>query len=320
MNIEITTENIVKEEQEMITSIETQKIITSIEAQKKNKTRVNVYLNNEYDFSCSTELIYYHNLKKDMVISMDKFKVIIEEDNYISGKNYALKCIERTYKTEKELTDKLIEKEYKEDIIQRVMKFMKEYNFLDDEKYTQMYINEKINSAGKTKIKYALLKKGISEELILDKLSATSEEEEEAVALKLLNKKYASIARDETDIRKIQKKLGDFLYRNGFKGSLITSMLKRELLSRDEDAKLQEIKAKEEETEEEALVRNNQLFEEAERRIEELKDLAEKRYNIIIKSEKNNRKAYKKLSDYLIRRGYSYDEIKVVLKELTSSD
>ncbi|WP_346961661.1 hypothetical protein [Clostridium sp.] len=40
------------------------KIITKIEAQKKKDNRVNIFINDEFAFGCSSELVYYHNLAK----------------------------------------------------------------------------------------------------------------------------------------------------------------------------------------------------------------------------------------------------------------
>jgi len=50
--------------------------------------------------------------------------------------------------------------------------------------------------------------------------------------------------------------------------------------------------------------------------ISKIYELAEKRYSIIIKSESDRRKIYKKLSDYLMRRGYSWSNIKSVLNSI----
>ncbi|MPN10992.1 hypothetical protein SDC9_158290 [bioreactor metagenome] len=47
-----------------------------------------------------------------------------------------------------------------------------------------------------------------------------------------------------------------------------------------------------------------------------LKQLAEKRYRIVCKLEQDKKKICKKLSDYLIRRGYNWKDIKKVLKEI----
>ena len=38
-------------------------IITKIELGKRNKERVNIYIDNEYAFSISAELVYKENLK-----------------------------------------------------------------------------------------------------------------------------------------------------------------------------------------------------------------------------------------------------------------
>lgn len=40
------------------------KIITKVEIQKRNKDRVNVYINHEFAFACSAELVYIHNIEK----------------------------------------------------------------------------------------------------------------------------------------------------------------------------------------------------------------------------------------------------------------
>ena len=100
-------------------------IITKIELQKRTKDRVNVYINEEFAFACSAEIIYTYSLSKDKNIDMDYLKEIIDEDNYIKCKSYALKIIERTYKTEKQIFDKLAQKEYDEKIINKTIDFLK---------------------------------------------------------------------------------------------------------------------------------------------------------------------------------------------------
>lgn len=271
-------------------------IITKIELQKRNKDRVNVYINEEFAFACSAELIYTYSLSKDKNIDMDYLKEIIDKDNYIKCKSYALKVMERTYKTEKQIFDKLSQKEYEEKVISKTIDFLKEYKFIDDEKYTEAYIKDKLKSQGKNRIKYALLNKGISDELIKEKLSYLDKEDEENTAVKLAEKKYKLLIKNESDIRKIYKKLGDYLVRSGYNLDIVQNTLNnvvKEELSRPNKTETQN-ESQDEDT--------GKLYE-----------LAEKRYNIIMKSESDNRKIYKKLSDYLMRRGYAWDDIKSVL-------
>ena len=87
-------------------------IITKIEIQKRNKERVNLFLDGEYAFSISTELVYKEGLKTKDEIDSDKLKIIADHESQIRCKNSALRIIEKSWKTEKEVRDKLILKGY----------------------------------------------------------------------------------------------------------------------------------------------------------------------------------------------------------------
>lgn len=275
------------------------KVITKIEVQKKNKDRVNVYINEEFSFACSMELVYTCNLSKDKEINIDSLKEIIDKDNLIKCKSYALRVLEKTYKTERQIFDKLLQKEYEEKVIDKTIDFLKEYKFIDDEKYTEAYIKDKVKSQGKNKIKYALINKGISETLVKEKLSYLDKGIEENTALKLAEKKYRLLVKNESDIRKIYKKLGDYLVRNGYNLDITQNILNN--IVKDEISHVNTNEPQQERGEED---------------VSKLYELAEKRYSIIMKSESDNRKIYKKLGEYLMRRGYSWEDIKAVLNSI----
>lgn len=278
------------------------KIITKVEIQKRNKDRVNVYINEEFSFACSSELVYNHNIAKDKVVDMDYLSKIIHEDNFIKCKTTALRIIERSHKTEKQIYDKLVEKEYDEKIIKRAIEFLKEYKFIDDDKFVELYIKEKIRSQGKGKIKYSLVKKGIDENKITEKLNNVDSSIEEKTALTLAEKKYNIIMKSEKNKNKIYKKLGDYLVRNGYNFNIVQNTLKT-VVNKEDDTEY----------------KNEDEYSKEEESIDELYNIAEKRYNIIIKSETDNRKIYKKLADYLLRRGYSWENIKLVLKSIVKN-
>lgn len=200
-------------------------IITKVEVQKNNKNRVNVYVDEEYTFSCDAELVYKYDLKKQMPIKLDDLKEIIAEDNYMKAKNIALKYIERTFKTEKEMHNKLINKGYDEKTIKRVISFLKEYNFLDDRKYADMYIKSKQKNAGKNKIKFDLIKKGINQSVIESVTENLTSDCEEDSARVLAEKKYKVIIKREEDSRKVYEKLLRFLISKGFTWELSKSVI-----------------------------------------------------------------------------------------------
>ena len=208
-------------------------IITKIEVGKRNKERVNIYIDEEYAFSISAELIYKENIKVKDKIDVDSLKKLADEDNYIKCKNTALKTIERTYKSEKELAQKLALKGYDDHIINRTINFMKEYNLLNDNNYATMYVKDKSRNIGKKKIKYSLLQKGIDEEIIESELEKINNDEVKAIVYEMALKKYKVFSKRENDNYKLTQKLYRFLMGKGYDYDLIKDVVKSIVKSED---------------------------------------------------------------------------------------
>jgi len=270
-------------------------IITSIEVQKKNKDRVNIFINNEFSFACSNELIYSHGLKKGLLVEPKSLEEVVKADEYIKGKTAALRYIERAMKTKKQVEDMLYKKEMSEETVSRVIEFLKNYSFIDDKRYAESFIKQKLKESGKNKIKYDLLKKGIDEELIKELLDKVSSEDESTVALTLAEKKVRILGKSERDKGKLLGKVTKYLLSKGYTYDLINQVVNKVALTIAED--------------EEAL-------EETEVDFEELLALAQKKYNLLKNNEDNPMKLKKKLQDFLLRRGYGYEEIKSVLTQV----
>lgn len=207
--------------------------ITNVEVQKKNKDRVNVFVDEEFSFACDGEIVYKYNIKKGNIVNVDELKEIMEEDNFIKCKSSVLRTIEKTYKTEKEIIDKLKDKGFEEKTIKRTLEFLKEYNFLNDKKYTEMFVKDKIKAQGRNKIKFTLMKKGVCEQLIKDKINNIDKDEEFNGALTLAQKKYNLLVKREEDKFKISQKLYRFLAGKGYGYDCINKVIKQVLNSED---------------------------------------------------------------------------------------
>ena len=207
--------------------------ITKIEIQKKNKERVNLFLDGEYAFSISAELVYKEGLKTNNEIDSEKLKVLAEREGLIKCKNSALRIIEKSYKTEKEVRDKLILKGYDENSINKSIEFLKEYNFINDSNYTKAFINDKLKSQGSQKIKYTLIQKGISIDSIDEELSNLNKENEKSIAINIAKKKLDIIKKKESDNYKISGKLYRYLISKGYEYD-ITKEVVKEIMSLDE--------------------------------------------------------------------------------------
>lgn len=210
-------------------------IISKIEVQKRNKERVNIYIDEEYAFSLSAELVYKEGLKAKQDIDIDHLSKIAKEESYLKCKNSALRIVEKTYKSQKEIRDKLILKGYDKDIVEKTIDFLMEYSFINDESYTKMYVKDKIKNQGHNKIKYNLIKKGINEDVIKAELSFVDEDSEREVAYSLAQKKYNILSKREDDKYKLSQKLYRFLISKGYGYDIVSEVVKKVINLEDLD-------------------------------------------------------------------------------------
>ncbi|SHH24778.1 recombination regulator RecX [Clostridium grantii] len=288
--------------------------ITKMEYGKRNKKRVNVYINSEFSFAVDEELVYQYKLEKDKVIDLESLQQIIEEDNYIKAKATALKTLERSHKTEKEIKDKLEKNEYPDNSIERVLEFLKSYEFINDEKFTKMFVEDKIKKYGKNKIKFDLIKKGINEKFIEENLNNMNDDNEKDTAKKIAEKKLKTLEGKYGE-RVVYSKVSNYLSSKGFSFDIIKEVM-NSLVKMDinEDEFNYEKSEETKENMEELRVAKE------EEEINKLMEIGKKKYRILLKSEKNQEKIYTKLSQYLLRRGYKWEIIKKVMNQIIGDD
>ncbi|CAG9708805.1 Putative regulatory protein RecX [Clostridium neonatale] len=190
-------------------------------------------MDGEYALAINAELIYKENLKVKDDVDISKLQEIAEKESYIRCKESAIKIIERSYKTEKEIRDKLKQKGYEEKQINNSIDFLKEYDFINDNTYAKAFIKDKLSSKGSQKIKYDLMKKGIAKDIIEENLIKVDKNEEKEVALNVGRKKYESIRRKESDNYKLSGKLYRFLISRGYAYDIVKDVVK-EIMSLDE--------------------------------------------------------------------------------------
>ncbi len=206
--------------------------ITAIEFQKKNKDRVNLYVDDEYLLSLYAELIYKYNLEKGQEVDKDKLVEILKVDEYEKAKNKALQSITRTEKSEKKMREKLL-KDFDEDIVEEVIEFLKKYSLVDDERFADRIVANDVNfkKVGKNKIKQNLYSKGIGREYIESAISEIDRDKELENAIYLAKKKISKIK--STDERTIKNKLYQHLAYKGFDYDTINSAIRRVLEGED---------------------------------------------------------------------------------------
>lgn len=191
--------------------------ITDIQQQKKNDERFSIFIDNEFKFGLSAVDVALFKLKIDDDISEERYNYIL--DNVIFGKarDKALKYLSFKSRTEYEVSKKLQEYDYSEEIIFRVLELLKRYNYVNDELFSKSYIKDRVHlkGYGKFKIKHELKERGVHEHIIEECLTDSPLNELEN-AIKYINKKN----KNPSD-QKERNRIYNALLRRGFSYEII---------------------------------------------------------------------------------------------------
>lgn len=201
-------------------------IITKIESQKKNKDRVNIYVNDEFFMAIYTELVYTFNLKKGMEVDIEDFKSVLNQEMFLKAKNKALNILSKADQSEKKIREKL-SPDFEEETIDRVIEFLLKNKFIDDELLAQKIVNTNINlnKYGKNKIKQNLYNKGLSKESINEAILDIDNDKQFENALHLGQKRYERLKNE--DKNKIYQKISQHLAYKGFDYDIIKRVLNK---------------------------------------------------------------------------------------------
>lgn len=186
---------------------------------KKNNKDVIINFDNNSRLVINYEVFLKSSLRKGMEISSDRFTYLTEENEKHSIKTEAVNYLAQRIHSEKELKIKLQQKKHKNELINEIIKELKEKELLDDYKFSVIYAEEKIRLKlwGEKKIRSELIKKGISSEIISrvtdEKFSVTNNLEN---AIELASKKLKSLSYKNLGRRNLAEKIYTFLASRGY--------------------------------------------------------------------------------------------------------
>ena len=134
----------------------------------------------------------------------------------------ALALLEFRDRTERELRQKLKEREYSAEEINETVLFLKEYRYLDDEAYADRYIRSCAARKSRRQIRADLERKGVSREIIDLQLQEEYVDEDSQIR-KLLEKKGYEPGKsmEPAEYRRLMGALG----RRGFSGEAIRRVM-----------------------------------------------------------------------------------------------
>lgn len=145
-------------------------------------------------------------------------------DELSRTKYCAFLILGRRAHTKKELTDKLLKKEYSPECVEEAVSYMEQEGYIDDRDYAERYLNDavELKKHGMARIKQDLLRKGIPREIVEEVIENTEKDNGETI------KRILETRLPKTDLsdRKQRDRLIGYMLRRGFRYGEVYSALR----------------------------------------------------------------------------------------------
>ena len=200
--------------------------ITKIEVQKKHPHRRSIFLDGEFFKGVDEEVVVRLGLKKDQDIDEERIHEILLSEEKRKAKEYGLNLLSFRGRSIGEMRQRLEERGFEEEIVDSVVKKLKEMEFLDDLKFAREWVRSRMEGSpkGSYGLRLELQEKKVSDVIIHAVLEEYSEKyDEREVARTLAMKRMRVLANKERGV--IQGRLADFLARRGFSYNVIKEVV-----------------------------------------------------------------------------------------------
>lgn len=196
-------------------------IITKIETQKKNKERVNIYIDNKFYKGIFAEIAYNKNLYEGMEIDREELGLILREEEISKAKEKALQILNGRHQSENSLREKLYKREYENMVVDQVIAYLKECNLINDEELAESLADTCLNvkKYGRRRIKDYLYNNKIKKSIIDNVFYSIDRKIEIENAKELAINKVSN--KNTKDKNKLYQKLYKFLAYRGYEYDVI---------------------------------------------------------------------------------------------------
>jgi len=194
--------------------------ITSLESQKRSRDRVNVYLEGEFAFGLAR--LVAANLKIGTWLSDEAIAELTSVDGLERAHSRALDYLSYRPRSEAELRDYLLEKEFPESVVEEVLARLNRVGLVDDAEFARYWIDNRarFRPRGGRMLQYELQRKGVASETI----EAALDDYDELAAVRKVAQEQARRLR-HLPPDKFRRRLYARLARRGFSSGLIQEIL-----------------------------------------------------------------------------------------------
>lgn len=187
--------------------------------QKKRASRANVFLDGEFALGLDIVTLKKHRLEIGDEIDKETLELIQFEDECSTAFERAVKNVNSSPKTKREVEKYLLSKGYVESVIKSVTEKLIDYGFVNDYEYCRLFVKSYSRSCGRYKMEAELSRRGADPDAIEKALNELNSQSDEAFAVA---EKYIRTHR-KADIYKVK----NYLRTKGFAGEEISEAAER---------------------------------------------------------------------------------------------
>jgi len=201
--------------------------ITGLQPQKRSKRRVSVFLDGQFLFGLSEDIVRALGLRVGLEVDRAALDRIAREEQLNEARNYAFLLLSYKARTTAELKRRLARKSFPPDIVEATLARLVELKMVDDAGFARQFVEDRVNIGhrGKWRVRGELIKRGVAREHIETALAQAPDER--AAAREVAEKYLARNRRLEPAV--LKRRLYALLARRGFSVDTI-----RDVLSTDE--------------------------------------------------------------------------------------
>lgn len=196
--------------------------ITALEAQKKNRERVNVFIDGRFAFGLA--LIDAARLRVGQYLSDDDIAALQAADEQTRAYEFALDFLAYRPRSQAEVVRRLRDKGFLEPTIECVLHRLSQAGLIDDVAFARYWIEnrEQFKPRGTRALRYELREKGIADEVIDELLEEVNPSDSAYRAIVPRLSRWRRL-----DPATFRRKLAAFLQQRGFSYEVIAEVWER---------------------------------------------------------------------------------------------
>ncbi len=197
-------------------------VVTALEIQKRDKERVNVYIDGEFAFGLN--LLDAARLRKGQVLAEAEIAMLRDADAVVQAVNTAAHFLSYRPRSEQEIRRNLKEKETPSDVIDAAIEKMTTMGYLDDAAFARYWVDNRsqFKPLSHRALRQELRQKGLSDAVIDEALGELGESD---LAYKAATTQLRKLR--NRSVREFKTKMNAFLQRRGFSYSTTQDVVTR---------------------------------------------------------------------------------------------